>query len=184
MSLKFILKTLLVSLLWISITPWEKIFKITNCPLHLDRNFPGINFNLELKSNTFCPTKNCLRCKNFSWRYLVCSLYILALSYASNRISSSSYNCNFRSSPTFLASRLHCFTAQKAWCSISISKWHNLPKTNLYSDIPIGVLYVVWYAQRASSKCKLQSFWLGFTVFSKIIISRFETSSCPLVYKW
>jgi len=107
----FTLKTLLVSLRWISITPWEKTFKKTNGSIHLDHNFLGMNFNLELKSNTFYPTKSCLRCKNLSWRYLVRSLYSFALSYASNRISSSSYSCNLCSSPAFLASRLHCFTA-------------------------------------------------------------------------
>jgi len=164
---------------------WEKTFKKTNGPIHLDCNFPGMNFNLELKSNTFCATKNCLHYTNLSWRDLVRSLYSLALSYASNRISSSSCSCNFHSSPVFLASRLHCFTAQKARCSISTSKWHNLVKTNLYSDIPIGVLYVIQYAQSASFKCRLQSFRLGFTIFSKMcFISRFETLVCPLVCGW
>ena len=161
------------------------MFKTTNVPIHLDRNFSGMNFNLELKSNTLSPTKNCLRCKNLSWRYLVRFLYSLVLSCASNQISSSSCSCNLHSSPAFLASRLHCFTAQKARCSISTNKWHNLPKTNLYDDIPIGVLYVVRYAQSASSKCRLQSFRLGFTIFFKMcFISWFETSVCPLVCGW
>jgi hypothetical protein len=80
---------------------------------------------------------------------------------------------------------LHCFTAQKAQCSIAIGKWHNLPKINLYCDIPIGVLYAVWYAQSASSKRRLQSFQLEFIVFSKMcLIPQFKTSACLLVCGW
>lgn len=84
----------------------------------------------------------------------------------------------------FSKSMLNCFTSQKAKFPNSTKRWHGLLYTK--QNIPKSVLYAILYAHSASSILKLQSFLLGFTVFTRVdLISLLETLALPLVYgKW
>jgi len=113
----------------ISSAPWGNIVCTVKGPDHQVFNLPAKRCSLELSSRTCCTGIKKFWCKERSWKRLVLLLVILALSYASFRISSNSKIYSFRKSPTLFKSKLSCLIAHKARCSSSTGRWQGFSNT-------------------------------------------------------
>ena len=75
--------------------PWGKTFLTMKGPVHLDLNFLENKCNIELYKRTFWDGSKDFLKICLSWKTFILSLEILEFSYASRRISSNSFDCNF-----------------------------------------------------------------------------------------
>ena len=107
---------------------------------HLDLNFPGDNFNLELK-RSFCPCTNSDLKICFSWHLFVCSLQIFAFSYTSLQNSSISFSWRSLCSPKAFRSKFSFSTAQNSY-GARINGDFELPLK--HSFLVVSISWVLW----------------------------------------
>ena len=88
-----------------------KTFLTIKGPVHLDLNFQGNKCNLDLYKRTFWDGSKDFLKIFFSWKTIILSLQILEFSYASRRISSNSFNCNFPNELALSKLKLNIFIA-------------------------------------------------------------------------
>ena len=124
----------------ISMAPWGKTFLIMKGPVHRDLNFLGNKCNLELYKRTFWDGSKDFLKICLSWKTFIHSLEILEFSYASCRISSNSFNCNFLNELALSKLKLNIFIAHYDLCSNSTSKWQAFHK-QVYRETYHGYFY-------------------------------------------